>query len=200
VRAVGDYSAVRDAVLAVRELLRRHITLTAEAGLAGVPIDARTPREIELANLDLAVSLWLHRLGNQPDLLNRAPARTTTDREAHVQTPVELCLLVVPMATDATTRLLLLGRLAQVLTDHRRLSGADLVGSLAGTTTELQLGMDPMSSYDLSLLWGTQQTFARPSVGLRVQGVAIDSHLPPMSAEPVLFMASAADQITGQLP
>jgi Pvc16 N-terminal domain len=198
VAAVGDYSVVRDAVLAVRDLLRRHITLTSEPGLTNVPVDLRAPRELELANVAPAVSLWLYRVDSQPDLLNRRPARLGPDREAHVPAPLELSLLVVPIAADAAARLLLLGRLAQVLTDHRRLAGADLTGSLAGTTTVLQLGMEPLSTYDLSLIWGSQQTYDRAGIGLHMQGLVIDSHLPPMSSAPVNVRTAAVDLVTGQ--
>jgi Pvc16 N-terminal domain len=200
VHHVTDYMAVRDAVLTVRDLLRRHITLTAEAGLANVPIDMREPREIELANLDPAVSLWLYRVEPQPDLLNRRPMRDAPGLEPHAATPLELSLLVVPMAADAGLQLLLLGRIAQVLTDHRRLEGGDLIGSLAGTTTALQLGMDPLSSYDLSLVWGSQHTYARVGVGLRVHGVVVDSHLPPMSSSPVIDTTAFIDLLAGRAP
>jgi hypothetical protein len=195
---VGDYSTVRDAVLAVRDLLRRHITLTSEPGLANVPIDLRGPRELELANVDAAVSLWLYRVESHPDLLNRLPARVRPDREAHVPAPLELSLLVVPVSADAAARLLLLGRLAQVFTDHRRLAGADLVGSLAGTATILQLGMEPLSTYDLSLIWGSQQTYGRAGIGVRMQGLVIDSHLPLMSSAPVMMTTAAVDLVTGR--
>lgn len=195
---MGDYSAVRDAVLAVRDLLRRHITLTTEPGLANVAIELRAPRELELANVDVAVSLWLYRVESQPDLLNRPPIRVRPDREAHVPAPLELALLVVPISADAAARLLLLGRLAQVFTDHRRLAGADLVGSLAGTATVLQLGMEPLSTYDLSLIWGSQQTYARAGIGLHMQGLVIDSHLPLMSSTPVLVTTAAVDLVTGR--
>jgi hypothetical protein len=197
---VGDYSAVRDAVQAVRDLLQRHITQTADAGLTTVPIDMREPREIELANLDPAVSLWLYRIEPDPDLLNRRPARDDPWREAHLPTPLQLSLLVVPMAADPGQRLLLLGRIAQVFTDHRRLEGADLSGSLANSTTALQLGTDPLSSYDLSLIWGTQSTYARVGVGLQVQGVVIDSHLPLMITSPVIFTTDSVGLSAGGSP
>jgi len=192
---VSDYTAIRDAVLSVRDLLRRHITDTVEPGLQGVPIDLRGPRELELSNVDAAVSLWLHRVESQPDLLNRPPPRSDTSHEFHMQTPVELCLHVTPINNDAGTRLLLTGRIAQIFTDHRRLSGADLVGSLAGSTTTLQLGMEQLGAYELNLLWSSQHTYLRAGIGLRVEGVVIDSHLPPMSSARVLTAATSIDDV-----
>jgi len=192
---VSDYTAIRDAVLSVRDLLRRHITDTAELGLHGVPIDLRGPRELELSNVDSVVSLWLHRVESQPDLLNRPPPRSDASHEFHTQTPVELCLHATPLNSDAGTRLLLTGRIAQIFTDHRRLSGADLVGSLAGSTTTLQLGMEQLGAYELNLLWSSQHTYLRVGIGLRLEGVVIDSHLPPMSSARVLTAATSIDDI-----
>jgi hypothetical protein len=197
VRVVADYAAVRDAVLSVRELLRHHITLTTEPVIGGVEVELGSPRELELANLTDVVSLWLHRIESQPDLLNRPAARPDPAHEIHTQTPLELILHVTPMSGDAATRLLLAGRIAQVLTDHRRLLGADLFGSLAGTDTVLLLGMQPVGSYELSLLWGTQHTYLRLGIGLHVQGVVIDSHLPTIASAPVLVATTDVEQIVG---
>jgi uncharacterized protein DUF4255 len=197
---VVDYPAVRDAVLTVFDLLRRHITLSGEPGISGISIDLRSPRELELANVDAAVSLWLHRVESQPDLLNRALPRPDPDHELHTPTPLELCLYVTPMNGDVGTRLLLLGRIAQVLTDHRRLTGADLSGSLAGTSTVLNLGMEQLGAYELNLLWASQGTYQRAGIGLRMQGVLIDSHLATMSSTPVRFATSGFDQIVRSTP
>jgi len=195
-----DYPAIRDALLTVVNLLRQHITMSGDPGLNGVPIDLRAPRELELANVATAVSLWLHRVESQPDLLNQLPPRPDDGHELHLRTSVELCVHVTPLHPDAATRLLLLGRVAQILTDHRRLHGADLVGSLAGTATVLLLGMEPLGAYELNLLWGSQQTYMRAGVALRVQGVSVDSHLPPTMSPRVMMTTAAADQIVGSSP
>lgn len=195
-----DYPAVRDAVLTVSDLLRRHITLTNEPGLSGVQIDLRSPRELELATVTSVVSLWLQRVESQPDLLNRTPPRPDPGHELHTATPLDLCLHVTPMNDDAGTRLLLLGRVAQVLTDHRRLSGADLNGSLAGSGTVLNVAMEQLGAYELNLLWASQGTYQRAGIGMRVQGVVVDSHLAPMASAPVLFAIAGVDQIVGSTP
>jgi hypothetical protein len=197
---MAEYTAIRDAVLSVRDLLRRHITQTNEPGIGGVPIELRSPRELEQDNNLDAVSLWLHRVESQPDLLNWQPPRPDSGHTLPVLTPLELCLHVTCLHSDPGTRHLLAGRLAQVFTDHRRLLGTDLVGTLSGGDTVLLLGMEQLGAYELNLLWSSQHTHLRLGIGLRVQGVVIDSHLPPTASSAVLTSTMMVDQIVGSSP
>lgn len=194
---MAGYGAVRDAVESLAALLRAHITNSGEAGISGVPVRVNSPREIELENVANAVAVWLHRVDVQSDLLNRTPPRTDPGVLARRPLPVELAVEVVPMNSDASTAHLLLGRVFQVLNDHRRLAGSDLSGSLGATGTVLMLGLGMPASYDLNLLWSSQQTNARPGAWVTVTGLVIDSHLDPMPYSPVLDISGDVQQITG---
>ncbi len=48
-RPVADYPALADAVESVASLLREHVTNSGEPVIAGIQIDLRSPRELELA-------------------------------------------------------------------------------------------------------------------------------------------------------
>lgn len=192
---MAGYGGIRDAVESLALLLRAHITNSGEAGLAGVPVRVNSPREVELANVANAVAVWLHRVDVQSDLLNRTPVRPDPGQWSRRPLPVELAVGVVPMNSDAPTAQLLLGRVFQVLNDHRRLAGADLAGGLAGSGTLLMLGLDMPSAYDLNLLWAGQQTNARPSTWVTVTGLVIDSHLDPVAAAPVLDLSAGLSQV-----
>ena len=194
---MAGFTAVRDAMASLVALLDRHITQSSEAGLSGVPVSPLSPRELELVPTTAAVSVWLHRIDVQPDLLNRAAPRPDPDQVLHRPTPVELLVHVTPLHADGPTRALLLGRVVQVLSDHRRLAGPDLLGGLAGSNAPLLLGIDTLSQYDLSLLWGTLHTNLRPGVCLRVNGLVIDTHLAAQDSSRVLSSESAVDQIVG---
>lgn len=196
---MAEFTAVRDAMASLVGLLDRHITQSSEAGLAGVPVSPLSPRELELVPTTTAVSVWLHRVDVQPDLLNRSAPRSDTDRALHRPTPVELLVHVTPLHADAPTRALLLGRAVQVLADHRRLTGPDLVGGLASSGATLLLGIDTLSQYDLSLLWGTLHTNLRPGVCVRINGVVIDTHLAAQESTRVLTSDTAVDQVVGVL-
>jgi len=194
---MAGYGAIRDAMESLAALLRAHITNSGEAGLAGVPVRVNSPREVELANVSSAVAVWLHRVDVAADLLNATPPRPSSDRESHRPLPVELAVSVVPINGEAAVANLLLGRVLQVLSDHRRLTGAQLAGTLASSGTVLTLGLDLHGAYELNLLWSGQQTNARPSVGLRVAGVVIDSHLDDLASAPVLDATIPLAQIVG---
>lgn len=194
---MAGYGAVRDAVESLAALLRAHITNSPEAGISGIPVRVNSPREIELENVANAVAVWLHRVDVQADLLNRTPPRSDPGQLTHRPLPVELAVEVVPMNADAGTAHLLLGRVFQVLNDHRRLAGSDLSGSLGTTGTVLMLGLGMPASYDLNLLWAGQQTNARPGAWVTVTGLVIDSHLDPIPCAPVLEIAGDVAQIVG---
>jgi hypothetical protein len=192
---MADYTGVRDAVTSMANLLARHITTSGEPVLTGVPVSMLSPHELELENTANAVSVWLHRVQVQPDLLNAAPPRPDPDHELVRPTPLELVCHVTALHPDAPTRMLLLGRIVQVVADHSRLAGADLAGGLLGSGTVLLLDLQSLSQYDLSLVWGTVHTAARPGVGVRISGLAIDTHLTPRDTTRVLSASSRLDQV-----
>lgn len=192
---MGDYTVVRDALASVVALLRAHITTSGEPGITGVPVDARSPHELETDHVATVVSVWMHRVDVQPDLLNRAAPRPDPDHVLRRPTPLELLLHVTPLDPSAETRALLLGRAVQVLADHRRLAGDDLVGSLRGSASPLLLTLEPSSAYDLSLLWGTVHSPMRAGVGLHVNGVVVDTHVAPQASARVLTSVTAVDQV-----
>jgi len=194
---MADYTAVRDAVATVADLLERHITDSSDPVLTGIPVSTRSPRELEIDLITVAVSVWLYRLDTQPDLINRTPPRPDPGHSRRRPVPVELGLLVAPVHTDGLVQAQLLGRALQVLADHATLAGNELSGSLAGSSDPVRLTIDRPSPYDLSLVWGTLHTHMRPSVLVRVSGVVIDTHLADEDSHRVLTSELTVDQIVG---
>lgn len=194
---MADYTAVRDAVASVADLLEEHITASSDLALNGTPISTRSPRELEVDKVTTAVSVWLHRVDVQPDLINRTRPPTDPEHTQHRPLPVELAVLVTPIHTDGPAQMLLLGRCLQVLADHAVLTGNQLSGSLLGSADPLRLTIDRPSAYDLSLVWGTLHTHLRPCAELRVAGVVIDTHLADEDTHRVLTSAATAHQVVG---
>jgi hypothetical protein len=194
---VADYTSIRDAALSVRQLLMEHITNSGELGIDGVPVELSSPRELEVAAANNVVSLWLHRVHVQPDMVNRLPERRGPDLIVHRPVPLELCFHITPIHQDAGTQLLLLGRAVQVIYDHRRLAMTDLVGSLTNSAAELLLTIDPLAAYELNLIWGSLHTHQRSGFGMRMTGLAIDSHLPLESAIPVVTRQATVSELVG---
>lgn len=192
---MADYTAVRDAVMSVQDLLTTHITSSADAGIGGVPIDLRSPRQLEIDTVDGVLSLWLHRVNLQPDRLNQPPARPSAGLERRRPAPVDLHLLVTPIVSVASTELLLVGRITQVLFDHRTLSGSALGGVLAATSTELRLAIEQLTAYETNLAWSSLHTHQRPTTAVRVTGLTIDSHLDDLAHQRVLASSSTASEL-----
>jgi hypothetical protein len=194
---MAGYGAIRDALESLASLLRAHITDSGEAGLQGVPIRVNSPREVEQANVANAVAVWLHRVDVQADMINRTPPRPEPGLLPRHPVPVELAVQIVPMNSDAGTAHLLLGRVFQIMNDHRRIAGADLSGSLAASGTVLTLGLGIPGSYDLNLVWSGQQTTIRPGAWITMTGLVIDSHLDPVASAPVIDVSAGLGQIVG---
>jgi Pvc16 N-terminal domain len=193
---VSDYTVLRAASETLRLLLDTHITSSSEAGLAGVPIDLHSPSQLEHDNVDTAVSVWMYRVSVQPDLLN-APVTRSDDALVHNPLPLELSYLVTALHPDAKTQLQITGRVLQVIHDHPRLRGLALADDLAGSAEELHLSLEATTLSESSNLWYSLQSPFRLAVPLRLQAVAIDSHLPPVSAPPVLVRTGNTDEIVG---
>jgi hypothetical protein len=66
-----DYTALRAASETFRMLLKVNITDSPEPDLTGVPVDLRSPEQLQLDTVTTAVSLWLYQVAVQP-----AAART----------------------------------------------------------------------------------------------------------------------------
>lgn len=191
------YAGVRDAVESLVALLRAHITNSAEAGLSGVPVRADSPRELELLNVASAVSVWLHAVDVDADLVNRPATRPAPDQSNWRPLPLRLGVAVTPLNPDVSTRLLLLGRVAQVLDGHRSLTGALLVGDLASSGLTLRLTPDAASGYERAQLWSTQQTFARTTCCYHVSGLQLDPHHTPQRSPVVLAASARLSEIVG---
>lgn len=197
---MAGYGGIRDALESLASVMRSHITDSGEAGLAGVPVRVNSPREVEQANVSNAVAVWLHRIDIQPDLVNIAPTRPDPDHESRRPLPVELAVQVVPMNSDGATAQLLLGRVLQVVHDHRRLTGTLLAGALNASGTVLTLTPEFPGAYELNLVWAGQQATQRPGAGVRITGLSIDSHLDTRASAPVLTATAALGQIVGVGP
>jgi hypothetical protein len=192
---MSEYTAIRACSATLRALLREHITLTTEPGLSGVPVELRSPRQLEQANVDTAVSVWLYRIAVDPDAANRRPPRPTAELRALHATPIDLCYLITPFHPTPLDEHTILGRVVQVLHDHARLSGTLLQESLAGTSTVLRLSFDITSVADANNLWWSAQHQHRVAIACRLDGVVIDPHLPPGPEPPVSSRQTVHTQI-----
>jgi hypothetical protein len=192
---VTDYAAIRGASLSLHDLFKEHITDDPDTTLNGVPVDLRSPRELEIAVVTEALSIWLYRVVLQPDLVNQPGRRITPGETERRSTPLQLFYLITPMHTTPLTEHTLMGRAIQVIRDHSQLGGSSLRGALVGTPTTMKLSIEMSGTAEQNTLWWSLQSQHRAAISLIVEGIGIDSHLAPSAGPPALSRHSGYAQI-----
>jgi hypothetical protein len=184
---VPDFDAIRAATRTMQALLRREITESSEPGLASVPIDLRSPRELNDATEDAvqAVSLWMYRVIRNGFILNNPPERIAPGQTRRHPLPVNLHYLITPLATTSDDEQLLLGKVLQVFNDFPTLRGDLLEDSLEGLTVELRVSLEPLDLEALTRVWEALKEPYQLSVSYMVQVVDIDSSRAPAFGPPV---------------
>ncbi len=87
------------------------------------------------------------------------------------------CFLLTPFAENKLDELRILGEAKRVLHDNTILSGAMLQGSLANTSEELHVHLNPFSLEQVAQIWSSLDKSYRLSVCYEVRTVSIDSLL-----------------------
>lgn len=192
-----DYAAIRGASLSLRDLLKEHITDDSDTTLNGVLVDLRSPRELEVAVITDALSVWLYRVVLQPDLVNQPGRRISPSETERRSTPLQLYYLITPMHTQPLTEHTLMGRAIQIVRDHAILGGSQLSGALADTATTLKLSFEMSGTTEQNTLWWSLQSQHRAALSLIVEGISIDSHQAPSAGPPALSRHSGYAQIVG---
>lgn len=172
-----DYTAIRGTSMTLYNLLQAAITNSGLLDLATVPIDLRSPRELQDASVTSAVSLWLYRVTRDADLVNAPPQRISPTLVQPVGFPADLHYLITPISTDPSARQTLMGRVLQVLQDRSILRTADFTDSLAGERMELRVTFEPVSLDELARVWDALTAPYELSVSYRVQVLKIASDL-----------------------
>lgn len=185
---MSGFTALQDASLALRNVLRDSITNSPEIPLNGIPIDLRSPREMKDANAAQGVSLWLYRAMRFAELVNHTDLPTDPELIPRRSMPLELSYLITPINADAERRQVLAGRVVQILNDS---------SSLLAGSTELRIHLSTIPLEEHALIWGTLGLPPILSLPYVVQVVTIDSALPARKAPRVLRRDASYDQIVG---
>lgn len=149
-----------------------------------------TPQELEEHEQE-GVSLWLYLVQREEFTLNRPPRRVAPDRIERRPLPLRLHFLVTPLVNDETrqdaTALehLVLGKLLQVLHDESRLSGAALLGNLAGSGLSFFVRLEPLSLEEITRAWDALDRPYQLCVSYEMSIVPIDAAAEPVLAAPV---------------
>jgi hypothetical protein len=186
---MSDHTVVSAVSRTLHDLLRANISdMTLDISL-------RSPKEMQQAGPTAGVSVWLYKVSRMAELLNEPPRRQRSDQEPGPSLPVLLYYLVTPITTDPLTSHAILGKVLQVFNDNAILRGADLRGTLQGTTEELRINLEALTLEELSLVWYALSEPYQLSVTYLVQVVYIDSDREPTHSPPVLRKTTEYKQV-----
>lgn len=144
-----------------------------------VLVATSNPQEIGEAQIE-AVSVWLYRIVRDEDQLNAPPQRISATDFRQPPLPLRLHYLVTPVFETSVLagperEQRILGRILQALHDQPRLTGTLLAGSLAGTTVELLVRLEPMTLEEITRVWDALEAPYQLSVSYEVSIVDIRS-------------------------
>ncbi len=142
--------SVRDAADTIVFLLRGGIPAVDPSRIA-----VATPDEFEAMRDPLKpnITVFLYRIAVNPQMRN-SPRRMRADGSlVPPPLPLELSFLVTAWAKDTRDELKLVGRILQVLNDHREIGAADLVGTSWEKDDTVQLVLESLPLEDHYRIW-----------------------------------------------
>jgi hypothetical protein len=186
---MSDYTVISAVSQTLHDLLRANISdITLDISL-------RSPKEMEQNGPAAGVSVWLYKVSRMAEMLNEPPQRRRDDQELVRPLPVLLYYLVTPITADPSTSQTVLGKVLQVFNDNAILRGADLRGTLQGTTEQLRINLEALTLEELSQIWYALNEPYQLSVTYLVQVVNIDSDREPIHGPSVLQKNAGYKQI-----
>jgi hypothetical protein len=192
---MSDYTVIQAVSSTIQEVLRQNITLSSDPQIKNVPIELRSPKDLQIANVSPAVSVWLYRVIRDGDLLNAPPHRVAFNQQLNQPLPLNLHYLVTPISAKVGDEQALLGRAIQVLNDHAILRGSDLMGVLDHSDEQLRVALEPLSLEELTRVWLALAEPYKLSASYVVQVVKIDSDREPVQKTPVVVKDTIYSEI-----
>ena len=192
---MADYSVIWD----VSETLRERLTLALSV-MAPAPPGVEVHDLVEAPANQPELSLFLYEIVEDGSVKNRPHVRTETAPNVIVRKPplaLKLKYLVTPWSRSRQTDQEMLGRVMQVLYDGAVLTGPQLQGDLANTSTSLKVSLAPLTLEERTRIWHAIQQRYRLSVNYEVRVVNIasrDQQTVRAVAERVLDAAVGEDQ------
>jgi hypothetical protein len=153
-------------------------------------VSLATPEGMETAG-EIGLSVWLYRLVRDEQTLNRPPERVPPDMVRRQSLPLRAHYLATPIITGGgatpapESEQLIIGRVLQSFHDEPLITGADLAGSLHGTSVELAVRLETLGLDEVSRIWEGLERPYRLSISYEVSIVVIGSALQPLSGPPV---------------
>jgi hypothetical protein len=172
---VSEHTGLRSASEGLRDRLQASFLadppLAVLFGGAHV-VSLATPREMREAPAQLGVSVWLYKIDRDEFLANRPPERITPTTVRRTPIPVDLHYLVTPLAADAETEQMILGRVLQTLHDDPVFP---VDAARPDVTETLRVTLENLDLESISRVWNALAEPYQLCVSYLVQVVGIRS-------------------------
>jgi hypothetical protein len=149
-------------------------------------ISLESPFELRENNV-VRLSIYLYRVVEDAYTKNQFPVSGNGGRLRKPPLTLDLFYLVTPLVGSPREQQIVLGKVMQVLYDRAILSGADLIGSLAGAAEEVRVILNPVSLEETTRVWQALEMSYRLSV-CYVARVAMVSSRRETSTQPVVVL------------
>ena len=172
---MGDFGVVADVSTIIKDRL-----IQALDGLGPAP----SPTAVLSDLIELpqggppTLTVFLYEIAEDPTSRNRPPVRSLPPNAPTTRKPPMALLLrylITPWGGSPETQHQMIGRALQVFYDDAIWQGAELSGSLAGTTDALQFTLTPLTLDQKSWIWYAIQKPYRLSLNYEVRVVNLDS-------------------------
>lgn len=137
-------------------------------------ISLQSPFELSNNNA-VRLSIYLYRIVEDPYTKNQYGVPGTGLKTRRPPLTLDLYYLVTPLLGAPREQQIVLGKTMQVLYDRAILSGADLVGSLAGSEDAIRIVLNPVSLEETTRVWHALEMSYRLSMCYAVRVALVDS-------------------------
>jgi hypothetical protein len=192
---MADYSVIWDVSATLRERLRAALSVM-QLGQPDVEVHNLVTTPANQPEL----TMFLYEIVEDGSVKNRPHQRTGVAPNVIVRKPplaLKLKYLLTPWTSTPEDDQEMLGRVMQVLYDGAVLTGPQLQGDLANTSTSLKVSLAPLTLEERTRIWHAIQQQYRLSVNYEVRVVNLasrDEQTVRAVAERVLDAAAGEDQ------
>jgi hypothetical protein len=159
----------------------------------GHVVRLRTPKEMRTGTpTERGVSVWLYHVQRHGTLSNRWPERVSSDELRQPPLPVTAHYLLTALSVDGENEQLILGKILQVLNDHRVLPPDPARPDLDDT---LRVHLEPLDLEGITRVWTALDQSFELCVSYAVEPVNIASGEAPHAGAPVLERHADVTQI-----
>jgi hypothetical protein len=174
---MSDYTALADIGESIVTLLWNAMQLDPQVNALidnQNRISLESPYDLRNNNA-VRLSIYLYRIVEDAYTKNQFPVVGTGINLRRPPLTLDLYYLVTPLVGAPREQQIVLGKVMQVFYDRAILSGADLVGALAGTDDVVRIMLNPVTLEETTRVWHALEMSYRLSMCYAVRVAFVDS-------------------------